>query len=60
MRCLPLCPDHHVEIHSIGDAVFMEKYHLSDRVKIDDKIIKLYRLGTKREDSYEYKKEIEE
>lgn len=59
MRCLPLCPDHHVEIHSIGDAIFMDKYHLSDRVKIDDKIIKLYKLGTKREDSYENKKETE-
>ena len=47
----------------LGDVykrqVFMDKYHLSDRVKIDEKIIKLYKLGTKREDSYENKKETE-
>lgn len=54
MRCLPLCAEHHSEIHSIGVKDFFAKYHLTDRVKIDKKIIKLYKLGTKKEDCYEY------
>lgn len=43
MRCLPLCREHHMEAHNIGENAFSERYHL-EPVKIDDKIAKKYRL----------------
>lgn len=43
MRCLPLCRDHHIEAHSIGQKTFEERYHLIP-VKIDESIAKKYRL----------------
>lgn len=48
-RCLPLCRDHHKELHTIGDNAFIERYHLSDRVRIDEKIAKTYRLKCKQQ-----------
>lgn len=47
MLCLPLCREHHREAHDHGDAALMDKYHL-EPVEIDEKIIKLYRLGRKK------------
>lgn len=48
-RCLPLCRVHHEELHTMGDARFMEYHHLKPGV-IDEKIIKVYKLrgGLKR------------
>lgn len=43
MRCLPLCRDHHMEAHSIGQAAFDSKYHL-EPIAIDEKIAQKYRL----------------
>lgn len=43
-RCLPLCREHHLEVDQIGDKALMDKYHL-EPVQIDEKIIRLYRLG---------------
>ena len=48
-RCLPLCRNHHKELHTIGDKAFIDRYHLSDRVKIDEKIAKVYRLKCKQQ-----------
>lgn len=48
-RCLPLCRDHHTELHTIGDNAFIDRYHLSDRVRIDEKIAKVYRLKCKQQ-----------
>ena len=45
LRCLPLCPTHHEEIHRKGNE-FMTAYHL-EPVKIDKDIAKVYGLNTK-------------
>lgn len=46
LDCLPLCAEHHIESHTIGQKDFMAKWHLQP-VKIDDKICKLYHLNKK-------------
>ena len=43
MRCLPLCREHHMEAHSIGQIAFDAKYHL-EPIAIDEKIAQKYRL----------------
>lgn len=43
MRCLPLCREHHMEAHQIGQTAFDSKYHL-EPVAIDEQIGKKYRL----------------
>lgn len=42
-RCLPLCREHHTEIDHLGDVRLCERYHVTP-VKIDERIIKAYRL----------------
>ncbi len=44
---LPLCRVHHAELHDVGNDVFAELHHL-EAVKIDDKLIKLYKFGGKK------------
>ena len=46
-ECLPLCPEHHDEIHRAPEAEFYEKYHLLP-VKIDDDVAKKYKLNRRR------------
>lgn len=46
MWALPLCREHHTEIHSIGQEDFLKRYFL-EPVKIDERIAKVYRLNTK-------------
>ena len=43
MDCLPLCREHHIEAHTIGQTAFMDRYHLIP-VKIDERVGKKYRL----------------
>ena len=43
MRCLPLCREHHMEAHSIGQETFAGKYHLIP-IEINEEIAKKYRL----------------
>ena len=43
MRCLPLCREHHMEAHSIGQKAFDAKYHL-EPVTIDEKVAQKYNL----------------
>lgn len=45
-RCLPLCREHHTEVDHLGDVRLCERYHVTP-VKIDERIIKTYRLRTK-------------
>lgn len=52
MRCLPLCAAHHMEIHELGNTRFCDKYHLDAEIKINEEIVKLYKLGGKKEESY--------
>ena len=49
MEVLPLCREHHMEIHSIGRDTFMEKYHLSGGVTADKTICKIYGLKKRKE-----------
>ena len=46
MRALPLCREHHTEIHSIGQEDFLRRYIL-EPVKIDERIADVYRLRKK-------------
>ena len=46
MRALPLCREHHTEIHSIGQEDFLRRYFL-EPVKIDERIADVYRLRKK-------------
>ena len=45
-ECLPLCREHHTEVDHLGDERLCERYHVVP-VKIDERIIKTYRLRTK-------------
>lgn len=44
MRVLPLCREHHTEMHSVGKSEFLSKYHLCDGIPADKTICKLYKL----------------
>ena len=44
MEAMPLCREHHTELHTIGQNSFEEKYHLSGGVPIDRTICKIYGL----------------
>ena len=46
MSALPLCREHHTEIHSIGQEDFLRRYIL-EPVKIDERIADVYRLRKK-------------
>ena len=43
MMCLPLCREHHMEVHNIGQRAFDEKYHLA-AIEINQEIARKYRL----------------
>lgn len=44
MKVLPLCREHHTEIHTIGRDSFLKKYHLNDGIEADKTICKIYGL----------------
>ena len=46
MRALPLCREHHTEIHSVGQEDFLRRYFL-EPVKIDERIADVYGLRRK-------------
>ena len=46
MRVLPLCREHHTEIHVVGREDFLKRYFL-EPVKIDERIADVYRLRKK-------------
>lgn len=41
---MSLCREHHTEIHTVGKAAFMEKYHLNGGIEADGTILKIYGL----------------
>ena len=43
MRALPLCREHHTEIHAVGREDFLRRY-IIEPVRIDERIAKVYRL----------------
>lgn len=46
MEVLPLCRDHHTEIHTIGRSSFLAKYHLNGGIEADQTICRIYGLKT--------------
>ena len=40
---LPLCREHHTELHTMGNGPFLERYHL-EPVKLDERLCKIYKL----------------
>lgn len=49
LEVIPLCREHHMEVHTTGKADFVKKYHLNDHgIPADRTICKLYKLNTKK------------
>lgn len=49
MEVMPLCREHHMEVHTTGRGEFVKKYHLNDHgIAADKTICKLYKLNTKK------------
>lgn len=48
LKVLPLCREHHQEIHNTTDADFFKLYHLNGGIEADKTICKLYKLGVKK------------
>ena len=48
LEVMPLCREHHTEIHTIGRDSFMEKYHLNGGITADKTICKIYGLKKNR------------
>ena len=46
-RCLPLCREHHTEVHTQPLQEFLERYHLTT-VICDEKIAKVYKLRSRK------------
>lgn len=49
MRALPLCREHHTECHTIGDDLFIQRYHLAP-FEIDKKMEHFIKKGVLRSD----------
>lgn len=49
MRALPLCREHHTECHTIGDDLFIQRYHLAP-FEIDKKMEQFIKKGVLRSD----------
>lgn len=48
LEVMSLCREHHTEIHTIGKAAFLDRYHLTGGVIADKTICRIYGLRTKR------------
>lgn len=44
MEVMPLCREHHQEIHAIGKAYFFKKWHLQGGIECDKTICRIYGL----------------
>lgn len=51
MEVMPLCREHHTEIHTIGRDTFMKKWHLPGGITADKTICRIYGLKKKRSKS---------
>ena len=49
MRALPLCREHHTEMHTIGKEKFDQKYHVGGGIPLDKTLCKIYNLKAKKE-----------
>lgn len=48
LKVLPLCREHHQEIHSTGTTEFLKLYHIDDGIPADKTICKIYRLKARK------------
>lgn len=48
MEVLPLCRTHHTEAHSMADADFFGKYHLTGGIVLDKTLCRIYKIKTKK------------
>lgn len=48
MKVLPLCREHHQEIHSKGTTEFLKLYHIDDGIPADKTICKIYHLKARK------------
>lgn len=48
LKVLPLCREHHQEIHSKGTAEFLKLYHIDDGIPADKTICKIYHLKARK------------
>ena len=49
LEVMPLCREHHMEIHSIGKTEFFKKYHFDAGIIADKTICRLYGLKARKE-----------
>ena len=49
LEVMPLCREHHMEIHSIGKTEFFKKYHFDSGIIADKTICRLYGLKARKE-----------
>lgn len=50
MPVLPLCREHHMEAHTMGQKAFEEKYHLDGGIILDKTLCRIYKLKKQKED----------
>ncbi|MBO7385657.1 MAG: hypothetical protein J6U63_04895 [Clostridia bacterium] len=50
LEVLPLCREHHTEIHTIGQSAFFARYHLDGGIIADKTICKIYGLRTEKKE----------
>ncbi len=48
MKVLPLCREHHQEIHAKGTTEFLKLYHIDDGIPADKTICKIYHLKARK------------
>lgn len=53
MRVLPLCREHHNEVHLKGPAQFEDLYHLGKGIELDKTLCRIYGLKTRRKQNAE-------
>lgn len=49
LEVLPLCREHHMEVHRIGKNDFFKKYHLEHGIIADKTICRIYKLKRRKE-----------
>lgn len=47
MEAMPLCREHHMQSHSIGQKSFNELYHIERGINLDKTLCRIYRLNRK-------------
>jgi hypothetical protein len=51
MKVLPLCREHHMEAHSMGQNAFEQKYHLNGGIVLDKTLCRIYKLKRQKEET---------